>query len=121
MSATLYTIFGLVIAAFGTIGYPMWDNHRKKRTALVEQRSEDSRYMASEYKDDRDRLQLRVDTMAIAHDQQIRAVRAEAAAALATAESKWRAQHEADQAQIAELRTELYQLYRSLGRPHPGS
>ncbi len=120
-SATLTTIVGLVLTAIGTIGWPMWVNRRKVKTAKVASQSLDSQSVAAMFKDERDRLQIRLDTAAIEHERQIRAARAEAASALAAAESAWRAQHEADQRQIAELREELHGLYRRLNRPPPGS
>lgn len=114
MSATIYTIIGLVIAAVGTIAYPMWRNRKKDRNAAAESSALDSRSVAGMFKEERDRLQLRLDTMAAAHQRQIRDLRVEYDAALARAEAKWKAQHEADQAQIAELRAELQGLYRRL-------
>lgn len=120
MSATLYTIIGLIIAAVGTIGYPMWRNRKKDKNAAAESAALDSRSVAGMFKEERDRLQLRVDTMAAAHQRQIRDLRAEYDAALARVEAKWKVQHEADQAQIAELRTEVHGLYRQLNSQRPG-
>jgi len=120
-SATLTTIVGLVLTFIGTIGWPMWVNRRKVKAAKVASQSLDSQSVAAMFKDERDRLQIRLDTMAAAHERQIRAVRVEAEVALAAAESARRAQHEADQRQIEELREELHGLYRRLNRPPPGS
>jgi phage regulator Rha-like protein len=121
VSATLYTIIGLIIAAIGTIGYPMWVNRKKEKTTLTVQDSLDSRSVAAMFKDERDRLQRRIDVMAAAHEQQIRAVRAEAESALSKVEASWKAQYSHDQAQIADLRAEVQGLYRQLYQQRPGS
>lgn len=120
MNATLGTILGLIVAVVGTIGYPMYRNRKKDRDAAAETVALDSRSVAGMFKEERDRLQLRVDTMAAAHQRQIRDLRVEYDAALARAEAKWKAQHEADQAQITELRTEVHGLYRQLNTQRPG-
>lgn len=120
-ATTLTTIVGLLLTAIGTIGWPMWVNRRKVSAAKVSSQSLDSQSVAAMFKDERDRLQIRLDTMAATHERQIRAVRMEAESALAAAESAWRAQHEADQRQISELREELHGLYRRLNRPPPGA
>lgn len=114
MTATLFTIIGLIIAAVGTIAYPMWRNRKKDKNTAARNDSLDSRSVAGMFKEERDRLQLRLDTMAAAHQRQIRDLRVEYDAALGRAEAKWKAQHEADLAQIAELRAELQGLYRRL-------
>jgi hypothetical protein len=120
VSATIYTIIGLIIAAVGTIGYPMFVNRKKDKTSHTVQDSLDSRSVAQMFKDERDMLQRRMDAMAAAHEQQITALRLESERALARAEAKWRAQHEADQIQVNELRAELNGLYRQLNqRPGP--
>lgn len=120
-ATTLTTIVGLLLTAIGTIGWPMWVNRRKVSAAKVSSQSLDSQSVAAMFKDERDRLQIRLDTMAAAHERQIRAVRMESESALAAAEATWRAQHEADQRQIGELREELHGLYRRLNRPPPGA
>lgn len=116
MSATIYTIVGLIIAAIGTIGYPMWVNRKKEKSSLTVQDSLDSRSVAQMFKDERDMLQRRMDAMSAAHEQQIMTLRLESERALARAEAQWRAQHEADQVQINELRVELNGLYRQLNQ-----
>lgn len=120
-ATTLTTIVGLALTAIGTIGWPMWVNRRKVNAAKVSTQSLDSQSVAAMFKDERDRLQIRLDTMAAEHERQIRAVRQEAEAALSAAESTWRAQHESDQRQISELREELHSLYRRLNRSLPGT
>jgi hypothetical protein len=119
-ATTLTTIVGLIITAVGTIGWPVWVNRRKSKGAFDTRQSLDSQSVATMFKDERDRLQIRLDAAAVAHAAEMRAYQAESQRALAAAEATWRAQHERDQAQIAELRDELYGLYRQLGRQQPG-
>ena len=116
MSATIDTIIGLIIAAIGTIGYPMWVNRKKDKTTLTVQDSLDSRSVAQMFKDERDMLQRRLDAVSAAHEQQMQALRLESERALARVEAHWRAQHDADQTQINDLRVELNGLYRQLNQ-----
>jgi hypothetical protein len=121
VSATLDTILGLIVAAIGTIAYPMWRNRKKDQNAAIEKDALDSRSVAGMFKEERDRLQIRLDTTAAAHQRQIHDLRVEYDEALARAEAKWKVQHDADQAQIADLRTEVYGLYRQLNQHRPGT
>jgi hypothetical protein len=123
MNATvLTTILGLVITAIGTIVYPLYLNRNKAKADTAEQESVDSREVAKMFKEERDRLQLRLDTMQAGYEQRMVALRQENERALTAAKAAWQVQHENDQNQIAELRDELQNLYRQLYRsPPPGS
>jgi hypothetical protein len=121
VSATGYTILGLIIAALGTIVLPYALDKRKDKKSIEYQESVDSRAVAQMFKDERDRLQLRLDTMQADYERKMRAVRQENAAALAAAEATWKVQHDKDQEQIAELRIELSGLYRQLYQNPPAA
>lgn len=119
MSATGYTILGLIIAALGTIVLPYVIDKRREKKSTDYQESVDSRAVAQMFKDERDRLQLRLDTMQADYERKMRALRQESAANLAVAETTWKAQHDKDQSQIADLRIELAGLYRRLYQAPP--
>lgn len=117
----LTTILGLVVTAIGTIAFPMYLNRSKTKTTVAEQESVDSREVAKMFKEERDRLQLRLDTMQAGYEQRMVALRQENERALSAAKAVWQAQHEHDQAQITGLRDELQTLYRQLYRQPPPS
>jgi hypothetical protein len=119
MSATGYTILGLIIAALGTIVLPYVIDKRREKKSTDYQESVDSRAVAQMFKDERDRLQLRLDTMQADYERKMRALRQENAANLAAAEATWKTQHDKDQTQIADLRIELAGLYRRLYQAPP--
>lgn len=116
---TLTTILGLVITAGGTIGFPLYMNKQKTRQEVVTRQTVDSQSVAGMFKDERDRLQLRLDTMQGAYERRIDDMRRDNEAALAATEAKWKTLHEQDQTQIAELRVELQGLYRQLYQQRP--
>lgn len=116
---TLTTIIGLIVTALGTVAFPVYLNRRKEATSQVELQTTDSRAVAQMFKDERDRLQLRLDTLQASYERQITVLRLENEKSLAQAEAAWRLQHEADQRQIVELRDELQGLYRQLYRQQP--
>lgn len=117
----LTTILGLVVTAIGTIAFPMYLNRSKTKTTVAEQESVDSREVAKMFKEERDRLQLRLDTMQAGYEQRMVALRQENERALSAAKSAWQVQHDTDQNQIAELREELRNLYKQLYRQPPPS
>ena len=119
MSATILTIVGLIIAALGTIAFPMWLNHNKSKNDAVSQEAMDSQAVAKMFQAERDRLQIRLDTMQADYEQRMHALQMANSQALADAEAKWRAQHERDQQQITELRAELQGLYKQLYQTRP--
>lgn len=100
--ATTYTLIGLVLSALATIGLPLYLNRSKSVTTAKEQRTMDSQAVAQMFKDERDRLQLRMDAMQNEYEQQIAAMRAEY------------------ERQIGELRAELQGLYRQLYQQRSG-
>jgi gas vesicle protein len=101
-----------VIAAISTIlgapGFVAWTNRRKTPSVTT---------VANMYKEERDRLEKKVDTMVIDHAKQMADLRQANAAALAEAEARWQRQHEEDQAEIRKLRDEIGELYRRLYQP----
>ena len=118
MSATVWTtLIGLLITAVGTIAFPVYLNRTKRQDTSIDQKSVDSREVAKMFKDERDRLQLRLDTMQADYERRMHELRLENAKALAEVEATWKARHERDQDQIADLRTELQGLYRQLYQP----
>lgn len=120
MNATvLTTLIGLVITALGTIAFPIYLNRSKNRVTTSEQKSVDSREVAKMFKDERDRLQLRLDTMQADYERRMQTLQIENERALSAAEATWKAQHERDQTQIVELRSELQGLYRQLYQQPP--
>jgi hypothetical protein len=118
-AAVLTTIMGLCVTAIATIGFPMYLNRSKVKTSTAEQESVDSREVAKMFKDERDRLQLRLDTMQADYERRMVAMRQENERALTAAKNAWQVQHDSDQAQITELRIELQNLYRQLYRQPP--
>jgi uncharacterized membrane protein YgaE (UPF0421/DUF939 family) len=119
VSATFYTIIGLIIAAVSSIVLPYWLDHHKQRGTIEQQESMDSQAVAQMFKGERDRLQLRLDTMQADYERRIAALRQENRLAVENAEREWKTIHERDQQQIIELRAELQQLYRQLYRSDP--
>lgn len=101
--ATTYTLFGLMIAALGTIGLPLYLNRSKNVTSAREQRTVDSQAVAQMFKDERDRLQLRMEVMQAEYERQITGMRTEY------------------ERQITELHSELQGLYRQLYQQPPKS
>jgi len=119
-ATTLTTVIGLIIAAVGTIFFPMYLNRNKAKQSSAATVSMDSQRVAQMFKDERDRLQLRLDTMQADYERRIRELRDDNARAVAAVETQWRAIHEQDQKQISELREELQGLYRRLYNPGVG-
>jgi Skp family chaperone for outer membrane proteins len=123
---------GLCITAIATIAFPMYLNRSKVKTTVAEQESVDSREVAKMFKEERDRLQLRLDTMQADYERRMTVLQAdyerrmgtlreEGERALAAAKTAWQAQYATDQTQIVGLRDELQALYRQLYRqPPPG-
>jgi hypothetical protein len=107
-ATVLTTIIGLAITAIGTILFPLYLNRSKHTETVAEQDSVDSREVAKMFKEERDRLQLRLDTMQANYERQ-----------MATMEAGWRSQHDKDQAQINDLRAELQGVYRQLYQQPP--
>jgi Skp family chaperone for outer membrane proteins len=118
-ATVLTTIMGLFITAIATIAFPMYLNRSKVKTTTAEQESVDSREVAKMFKDERDRLQLRLDTMQADYERRMSTLREESERALAAAKAAWQVQHETDQTQVAGLRDELQTLYRQLYRQPP--
>lgn len=119
VNATLATILSLVVAAFVGIGYPMLANRRKNKTKVVSEQSVDSRAVALMFKDERDRLQIRLNAMQADYEQRMAALRMDNARALAAAKAGWDAKHAEDQKQIADLRDEIQGLYKQLYMTRP--
>lgn len=120
MNATvLTTVIGLVITAVATIGFPLYLNRSRTTTTAVAQESVDSREVARMFKGERDRLQLRLDTMQADYERRMAALRVENAQAMAVMKATWDSQHERDQTQITELRAELQGVYRQLYQQNP--
>lgn len=120
-ATTLTTVIGLVIAAIGTIIFPMIINRNRERQSSVSTASMDSQRVAQMFKDERDRLQLRLDTMQASYELRMRQMADDNAKVLAEVEEKWRAIHAQDQQQIQQLRDEIIGLYRRSGNPGPHS
>jgi Skp family chaperone for outer membrane proteins len=129
-ATVLTTIMGLCVTAIATIAFPMYLNRSKVKTTTAEQESVDSREVAKMFKDERDRLQLRLDTMQADYERRMTVLQAdyerrmstlreEGERALAAAKAAWQVQHETDQTQVAGLRDELQTLYRQLYRQPP--
>ena len=119
-ATTLTTVVGLAIAAIGTIFFPMYLNRNKEKQSSASSVSMDSQRVAQMFKDERDRLQLRLDTMQADYERRMRELRDDNARAVAAVEAQWRSIHDQDQAQIVQLREELQGLYRRLYNPGVG-
>lgn len=100
--ATTYTLVGLVLSGLATIGLPLYLNRTKTVTTVTEQRTVDSQAVAQMFKDERDRLQLRMEAMQDEYERQITAMRTDY------------------ERQIGELRAEVQNLYRQLYQQRPG-
>lgn len=70
-------------------------------------------------KEDRDRLQGRLDMLAATSERQIADLKAASERALAEAETKWGEQHKQDQVRITALQAEVTDLYRQLNTRPP--
>lgn len=102
------TVVSLIIAAIGTIGLPMFVNRSKSRETTEDRKSVDSREVAKMFKEERDRLQTRLDTMQAEYERRIHEMRVENAQALARAQTT-----------ITGLREEIQSLYRQLYQQQP--
>jgi hypothetical protein len=89
----LTAVISAITALVGTPIFTTWMNRRKTTVTSV----------AKMYKDERDRWERKFDEAQLTN-----------ANALIAVEAKWKAQHEEDQAQIAQLRAEIDTLYRRL-------
>lgn len=110
----LTTIAGVVIALVGSVVIPLYLFRRKNEQSRDHTAVMDSRAVAAMFKDERDRLQVRLDGVIVDYEKKIADLKTESERALAAAEAKWRAQSERDQARIAELKSEIEGLYRRL-------
>lgn len=119
-ATTLTTIIGLIIAAVGTIIFPMYLNRNKAKESSASHVSMDSQRVAQMFKDERDRLQLRLDTMEADYQRRMREAQQSFSEQVAAIETQWRTIHDQDQAQIVQLREELQGLYRRLYNPGVG-
>jgi hypothetical protein len=119
MNATLGTILSLIVAAFVGVGYPMMANRRKNKVAVVSEQSVDSRAVALMFKDERDRLQIRVNAMQAEHERYVAALKLENERALVAVKTALQTQHDSDKKQIDELRDELQGLYKQLYMTRP--
>lgn len=115
MSPTEITaVFSAITAAIAAIFVPIWLNRRKTQTTIGHLQLLDSREVAKMMKSERDDLQRRLDKCNHMYEQQIRELKADYEAKLAALERRY-------QTQIADLRTEINDLYRRLymNRPEP--
>jgi hypothetical protein len=119
MNATLGTILSLIVAAFVGVGYPMMANRRKNKVAVVSEQSVDSRAVALMFKDERDRLQIRINAMQAEHERYVAALKLENERALVAVKTALQAQQDSDKKQIDELRDELQGLYKQLYMTRP--
>jgi gas vesicle protein len=112
MSPTeLTAIIGGIAAILGAPGFVAYVNKRSKGPTVTA--------VANMYKEERDRLEKKVDSMSVEHDRKIAELKASGAAALAEAEGRWQKQHERDQSEIARLREEIDSLYRRMYQAPP--
>jgi uncharacterized protein YoxC len=119
-ATTLTTIISLIIAAVATVFLPMYLNRNKGKQSSTAVSYTDSRQVAQMFKEERDRLQLRLDTMQADYERRMSALRDENARAVAEVERQWRVVHDQDQKQIVQLRDELLQIYHRMHNPNIG-
>lgn len=120
MTATeVTTVAGVAIALLGSVLIPLYLSRRRDNQSHDHADVLDSTNVARMMKDERDRLQTRLDAIEENHARQIGELKTASELALATAETKWRLQSEKDQARIEELKQEVDALYRRLYNPRP--
>ncbi|MGH3827638.1 MAG: hypothetical protein ACRDQX_10765 [Pseudonocardiaceae bacterium] len=116
---TVTTVVGVVISVLGGVLIPLYLTHRKNTQSHDHSDVLDSTNVARMMKDERDRLQARLDAIETNHQQQIDKLKNDSEQALAAAEAKWRLQSEKDQAQIEQLKQEVESLYKRLFQTRP--
>jgi len=115
MSVTeLSTLIASMTALLAGVGLPLYASYRKGRGVTT---SSVMQLIVQE----RDRLQTRLDAVEANYTRQLAALKVEHVQAMATAEAEWRKLHEKDQAQIAQLHTEIDSLYRRFYQQPPAS
>jgi ABC-type transport system involved in cytochrome bd biosynthesis fused ATPase/permease subunit len=118
-ATTLTTIVGLIITAIGTIGFPLFMGRSRARQSHAAVQAVDSRQVAQMFREERDRLQKRLDIMAGEYEKRITDLSEHYQRQLSSAEQEWRILHERDQRKISELSDEVQRLYRRLYQLDP--
>lgn len=118
MTATeLTALIGSVTALIAAVVLPLLDKWSRARKDTDKNKIVTTASVMEMIAKERDRLQVRLERMEAEHAAQIAALRAASEQAIADTEAKWRRQHEQDQIQIAQLHTEIDNLYRRLYQP----
>lgn len=126
----LTKIIGALTVLLSTVFLPFYVNQRKAKQKAAGEDALTHASVAQMFKDERDRLQVRLDqiesshevqmaSMTTRHQAEIDSMRATHEAAIRAVEDKWKAQHLEDEEQIRQLKREMGELYQQLYRQQP--
>jgi hypothetical protein len=123
----LTKFMGALTVLLSTVFLPLYINRRKSKQKDASSAALTHASVAQMFKDERDRLQIRLDqiesshetqmaSMTTRHQQEIDSMRVAHTVAIKEVEDKWRAQHAEDEEQIRQFKREISDLYARLYR-----